>query len=30
MSVDVETVKRVAKLARIAIDEEGAERMQGG
>ena len=29
MSVDVETVKRVAKLARIAVDEEKAQRMQG-
>ncbi|MEO0328577.1 MAG: Asp-tRNA(Asn)/Glu-tRNA(Gln) amidotransferase subunit GatC [Pseudomonadota bacterium] len=29
MSVDVETVKRVAKLARIAVDDEKAQRMQG-
>lgn len=29
MSVDTETVKRVAKLARIAIDDEDAERMTG-
>lgn len=29
MSVDTDTVKRVAKLARIAIDEEAASRMTG-
>ena len=29
MSVDAETVKRVAKLARIAVDDEKAARMQG-
>jgi aspartyl/glutamyl-tRNA(Asn/Gln) amidotransferase, C subunit len=29
MSVDTETVKRVAKLARIAIDDEAASRMTG-
>lgn len=29
MSVDIETVKRVAKLARIAVDDEDAERMTG-
>ncbi len=29
MSVDLETVKRVAKLARLAIDDERATRMQG-
>jgi len=29
MSVDTATVKRVAKLARIAIDDEDAERMTG-
>ena len=29
MSVDLETVKRVAKLARIAVDDENAGRMQG-
>ncbi|GGA54250.1 aspartyl/glutamyl-tRNA(Asn/Gln) amidotransferase subunit C [Nitratireductor aestuarii] len=29
MSVDTDTVKRVAKLARIAIDEEAANRMTG-
>jgi aspartyl-tRNA(Asn)/glutamyl-tRNA(Gln) amidotransferase subunit C len=29
MSVDLDTVKRVAKLARIAVDDEKAERMQG-
>ena len=28
MSVDIETVKRVAKLARIAVDEAKAEKMQ--
>ncbi len=29
MSVDLATVKRVARLARIAVDEEDAERMTG-
>lgn len=29
MSVDVTTVKRVARLARIAVSEEDAERMTG-
>ena len=29
MSVDLETVKRVARLARIAVSEEDAERMTG-
>lgn len=29
MSVDAETVKRVAKLARIAVDDERAIKMQG-
>ncbi|RUU51592.1 Asp-tRNA(Asn)/Glu-tRNA(Gln) amidotransferase subunit GatC [Mesorhizobium sp. M2C.T.Ca.TU.002.02.1.1] len=29
MSVDLQTVKRVARLARIAVSEEGAERMTG-
>lgn len=29
MSVDIDTVKRVAKLARIAVDDEDAERMTG-
>jgi len=29
MSVDIETVKRVARLARIAVDEEAAARMTG-
>ena len=29
MSVDTATVKRVARLARIAVDEEAAERMTG-
>ncbi|MEM7068974.1 MAG: Asp-tRNA(Asn)/Glu-tRNA(Gln) amidotransferase subunit GatC [Pseudomonadota bacterium] len=29
MSVDLDTVKRVAKLARIAIDDARAEKMQG-
>lgn len=29
MSVDLETVKRVAKLARIAVDDAKAEKMQG-
>ena len=29
MSVDTDTVKRVAKLARLAVDDERAERMQG-
>lgn len=29
MSVDTETVKRVARLARIAIDDEDAGRMSG-
>ena len=29
MSVDLDTVKRVAKLARIAIDDSRAEKMQG-
>ncbi|MGV0877732.1 Asp-tRNA(Asn)/Glu-tRNA(Gln) amidotransferase subunit GatC [Martelella sp. FLE1502] len=29
MSVDTATVKRVAKLARIAVDDEAAERMTG-
>ncbi len=29
MSVDIATVKRVAKLARIAVDEDEAERMTG-
>ncbi|MGI9350295.1 MAG: Asp-tRNA(Asn)/Glu-tRNA(Gln) amidotransferase subunit GatC [Rhizobiaceae bacterium] len=29
MSVDLDTVKRVAKLARIAVDDAKAERMQG-
>ena len=29
MSVDLDTVKRVARLARIAVDEEAAARMQG-
>jgi aspartyl-tRNA(Asn)/glutamyl-tRNA(Gln) amidotransferase subunit C len=29
MSVDIQTVKRVAHLARIAVDEQDAERMTG-
>jgi len=29
MSVDIETVKRVAKLSRIAVSNERAEKMQG-
>lgn len=29
MSVDIDTVKRVAKLARIAINDEAADRMTG-
>ena len=29
MSVDLDTVKRVAKLARIAVDDAKAEKMQG-
>ncbi|MET3599200.1 Asp-tRNA(Asn)/Glu-tRNA(Gln) amidotransferase subunit GatC [Martelella mangrovi] len=29
MSVDTATVKRVARLARIAVDDESAERMTG-
>ncbi|TIO07891.1 Asp-tRNA(Asn)/Glu-tRNA(Gln) amidotransferase subunit GatC [Mesorhizobium sp.] len=29
MSVDLQTVKRVARLARIAVSEEDAERMTG-
>ncbi|MFC6491146.1 Asp-tRNA(Asn)/Glu-tRNA(Gln) amidotransferase subunit GatC [Nitratireductor sp. GCM10026969] len=29
MSVDIETVKRVAQLARIAVDDEEASRMTG-
>lgn len=29
MSVDIQTVKRVARLARIAVTEEDAERMTG-
>jgi len=29
MSVDIETVKRVAKLSRIAVSDERAETMQG-
>jgi len=29
MSVDLETVKRVAKLARIAVNDTRAEKMQG-
>ena len=29
MSVDKDTVKRVAKLARIAVDDSKAEKMQG-
>ncbi|MCR4265445.1 Asp-tRNA(Asn)/Glu-tRNA(Gln) amidotransferase subunit GatC [Nitratireductor sp. ZSWI3] len=29
MSVDIDTVKRVARLARIAVDESDAERMTG-
>ncbi|WP_174800474.1 Asp-tRNA(Asn)/Glu-tRNA(Gln) amidotransferase subunit GatC [Martelella limonii] len=29
MSVDTATVKRVAKLARLAVDEEAVERMTG-
>ena len=29
MSVDIETVKRVARLARIAVSEEEAQRMTG-
>ena len=29
MSVDIETVKRVAKLARIAVDDDEAARLQG-
>lgn len=29
MSVDIETVKRVAKLARIAVDDDEAGRLQG-
>ena len=29
MSVDVQTVKRVARLARIAVSEDDAERMTG-
>ncbi len=29
MSVDTDTVKRVARLARIKVDDEAAERMKG-
>ncbi|UUP15822.1 Asp-tRNA(Asn)/Glu-tRNA(Gln) amidotransferase subunit GatC [Nitratireductor thuwali] len=29
MSVDIDTVKRVARLARIAVDDEAARRMSG-
>ncbi|WEX11724.1 Asp-tRNA(Asn)/Glu-tRNA(Gln) amidotransferase subunit GatC [Chelativorans sp. AA-79] len=29
MSVDIDTVKRVARLARIAVDEDDASRMTG-
>ncbi|WP_274424251.1 Asp-tRNA(Asn)/Glu-tRNA(Gln) amidotransferase subunit GatC [Chelativorans sp. YIM 93263] len=29
MSVDIDTVKRVARLSRIAVDEEDASRMTG-
>jgi len=29
MSVDIDTVKRVAKLARIAVNDEQASKMQG-
>ncbi len=29
MSVDIDTVKRVAKLARLAVDDTKAEKMQG-
>ncbi len=29
MSVDIDTVKRVAKLARIAVDDARAKKMQG-
>lgn len=29
MSVDIDTVKRVAKLSRIAVDDAKAEKMQG-
>ncbi|MCF6322692.1 MAG: Asp-tRNA(Asn)/Glu-tRNA(Gln) amidotransferase subunit GatC [Rhizobiaceae bacterium] len=29
MSVDIDTVKRVAKLARIAVSDQQAEKMQG-
>jgi aspartyl-tRNA(Asn)/glutamyl-tRNA(Gln) amidotransferase subunit C len=29
MSVSIDTVKRVARLARIAVDDEDAERMSG-
>ncbi|WP_028035003.1 Asp-tRNA(Asn)/Glu-tRNA(Gln) amidotransferase subunit GatC [Chelativorans sp. J32] len=29
MSVDIDTVKRVARLARIAVDEDDANRMTG-
>lgn len=29
MSVDIDTVKRVARLARIKVSEEGAQRMTG-
>jgi len=29
MSVDIDTVKRVARLARIAVDDVKAEKMQG-
>lgn len=29
MSVDIDTVKRVAKLSRIALDDARAEKMQG-
>jgi len=29
MSVDIDTVKRVAKLARIAVSDDQAEKMQG-
>lgn len=29
MSVDIDTVKRVARLARIAVDEDDAQRMTG-
>ena len=29
MSVDIDTVKRVARLARIAVDDEDASRMTG-